>query len=59
MPLFDYRCKECGHVTEFLERADTKVEHLCEQCGSKKTEKIVLSCLLISYSFLEAGTNGS
>jgi len=19
MPLFEYRCKECGHVTDFLE----------------------------------------
>jgi hypothetical protein len=24
MPLFEYRCKQCGHVTEFLEKADTK-----------------------------------
>lgn len=39
MPLFEYRCKECGHVTEFLEKADTKGQHKCEQCGSTKTDK--------------------
>jgi putative FmdB family regulatory protein len=41
MPLFEYRCKECGHVTEFLEKAGTKAEHPCEQCGSKKTDRIL------------------
>jgi len=41
MPLFEYRCTECGHVTEFLEKADTKVEHPCEQCGSTKTDKVL------------------
>ena len=41
MPLFEYRCRECGNVTEFLEKADAKTEHQCEQCGSMKTEKIL------------------
>ncbi|MBN1851244.1 MAG: zinc ribbon domain-containing protein [Pirellulales bacterium] len=41
MPLFEYRCQDCGHVTEFLEKADTKAEHPCEECGSKKTERIL------------------
>ncbi|MBN1394645.1 MAG: zinc ribbon domain-containing protein [Pirellulales bacterium] len=40
MPIFEYLCKECGHVTEFLEKADAKGKHECGQCGSAKTEKI-------------------
>jgi len=40
MPVFEYRCKECGHVTEFLEKADTKGKHECGQCSSPRTEKI-------------------
>jgi len=40
MPLFEYRCKKCGHVTTFLESAATRKAHACERCGSKQTEKI-------------------
>jgi len=43
MPLFEYRCKQCGHVTTFLEKAGTKGRHVCEQCGSRETEKVLSS----------------
>jgi putative FmdB family regulatory protein len=39
MPIFEYRCRECGHVTAFLEKADAHRRHPCEKCGSAKTEK--------------------
>ena len=41
MPIFEYRCKQCGHVTSFLEKAGTKKTHACEKCGSKVTEKLL------------------
>ena len=40
MPLYEYRCKECEHVTEVLEKADAKGRHKCEKCGSGRTEKL-------------------
>lgn len=40
MPLFEYRCRKCGHVTEFLESPDNDSKHQCEQCGSRNTEKV-------------------
>ena len=40
MPIFEYQCKKCGHVTDFLEKAGAKKSHACEQCGSKATEKV-------------------
>ena len=40
MPIFEYRCKKCNHVTTFLEKAGTEGPHVCEQCGSKNTEKL-------------------
>jgi len=40
MPVFEYRCKKCGHVTSFLEKADSRHPHACEKCGSKDTEKV-------------------
>ena len=40
MPVFEYRCKRCDHVTSFLERAGANKGHACEKCGSEDTEKI-------------------
>lgn len=41
MPLYEYRCKECGHVSTFLEKAGSRKPHACETCGSKKTERLL------------------
>lgn len=38
--MYEYRCTECGDVTEFLESASAKGAHECGSCGSKKTEKV-------------------
>ena len=32
MPLYEYKCRECGHVTTFLEKADSDQQHVCEEC---------------------------
>jgi len=40
MPIFEYQCKKCGHVTSFLEKADSRKAHACEKCGFGKTEKV-------------------
>lgn len=39
MPMYEYRCEKCGHVTTFLEKADSRQAHRCEACGSVKTSK--------------------
>ena len=40
MVVFKYQCKECKHVTSFLEKSGIRKAHECEKCGSKDTEKI-------------------
>ena len=40
MPIFEYRCRKCGHVSEFLEKADAPGPHACAECNSRRTEKI-------------------
>jgi putative FmdB family regulatory protein len=37
MPLFEYRCGECGHQFEFLTRAG--VAPACPKCESQSLEK--------------------
>lgn len=39
MPLFEYVCRECGHVTEFLEKAGSRRPHPCRECGATDTDK--------------------
>lgn len=58
MPLFEYRCRECRHVTEFLEKTHSKDQHKCEQCGSTKTEK-VLSAFAVGKVESSASTGAS
>ena len=41
MPIYEYRCKKCGHVTEVLESADASARHTCGKCGSRRVEKLV------------------
>lgn len=39
MPIFDFRCKVCGHAYEQLVRSSTEL--VCPACGSSDVEKQV------------------
>jgi len=41
VPIFEYRCAKCGHVTAFLEKVNARQRHACEKCGSRDTKKIL------------------
>ena len=43
MPIFEYRCKKCGHVSEVLVKGQRARRPRCEKCGSRKTEKVFSS----------------
>ncbi|MEW6709931.1 MAG: zinc ribbon domain-containing protein [Candidatus Riflebacteria bacterium] len=43
MPLYDYQCRKCGHVTTFLEKAGEKHEHPCEKCQANDTTRLFSS----------------
>ena len=40
MPIFEYRCNACSHVTSFLELSRAPRDHACGKCGSKDTKKM-------------------
>lgn len=40
MPIFEYKCKNCGHKTEFLEKVNSSKNHKCEKCGSSELQKV-------------------
>ena len=42
MPIYEYRCKDCGNINEFLVGVGRdNVEIKCVHCGSKSLDKIV------------------
>ena len=41
MPLYDYRCKACGHEFEELKPMDrSKGPFKCPQCGAKRAARV-------------------
>lgn len=40
MPIYEYECEQCRHVTESLRKmADADAPLTCECCGSEKTRR--------------------
>ena len=46
MPIYDYRCRECGRVSEvFLRSPDSEVR--CPHCGSGDVDKLISASYVI------------
>lgn len=44
MPIFDYQCLACSHVSEVFQTASSNSSELsCEACGKTKLERLVSS----------------
>jgi putative FmdB family regulatory protein len=44
VPIYEYRCQECGGVTEaFLRNRKEAVQLRCRHCGSERLERAYLS----------------
>lgn len=41
MPIFEYKCSDCGTVFERLEFPGSQEEKECPQCGSRKVIKLL------------------
>jgi len=42
MPIYEYRCKDCGKISEFLViRTDETLVPQCKRCKSKKMSRIL------------------
>jgi putative FmdB family regulatory protein len=39
VPIYEYKCDDCGKITELLESSDSKGERKCAHCGSTKLAK--------------------
>ena len=42
MPIYEYRCKECGHIFDAFQRiGDDGSDLECPECGAPKPEKLL------------------
>lgn len=41
MPIYEYNCKKCNTVSEFLVGISQEEEIKCKKCGSKDVQKIM------------------
>lgn len=39
MPLYEYRCNECGHHFEVLVRVEQSAEPFCPECGHDRVAR--------------------
>jgi len=40
MPIYEYRCQECGEISEFRISSQTETDKItCNKCGSRKIER--------------------
>jgi putative FmdB family regulatory protein len=40
MPIYEYKCQECGEVTEYRITSQSQVNSLvCKSCGGRKLER--------------------
>ncbi|MHC4666448.1 MAG: FmdB family zinc ribbon protein [Planctomycetota bacterium] len=39
MPIYEYKCADCGRISEFLESSSGKSSRTCGHCGSVKLTK--------------------
>jgi len=43
MPMFEYQCGKCGHISEILVKSSGKKKQKCEKCGSSDMSKLFSS----------------
>lgn len=59
MPMYEYRCQECGKLYEQLRRmseADTNLE--CPHCGGKNVERQVSACSFSGFASSGSSSGG-
>ena len=56
MPIYDYRCQECGKVSELLVRSLDDSSITCPGCGSANLTRLVAASAMVRMGSVTAGT---
>jgi putative FmdB family regulatory protein len=44
MPMYEYKCEECGREFEELMSASSREQPRCPSCGAEKTRRMISAC---------------
>ena len=55
MPIYDYRCRECGSASELFLRS-SNAEARCPHCGSENLERLISASYTIKMDAAAPGT---
>jgi putative FmdB family regulatory protein len=47
MPIYDFKCRDCGRVSEILVRSTDSREVCCPGCGGVNLERLIPSSFLV------------
>ncbi len=50
MPIFEYKCNDCGYVMEFLLKSSGKENHVCKKCKSPNVQKLFSTFAVVQKS---------
>jgi len=60
MPVYDYKCRQCGAVFEKFLRSLAAADSVqCEKCGSAKVKKLITCCAISSGGKTESAGSSS
>lgn len=55
MPIYDFKCRDCGSVSEILVRGMDGKGACCRECGSENLEKLISSSYMIKMGASNTG----
>jgi putative FmdB family regulatory protein len=41
MPIFEYKCQQCGHVMEVLQKSRKATKQTCSKCGGSDMKRLL------------------
>jgi putative FmdB family regulatory protein len=56
MPIYEYKCQECGKVSEIFLRSLNSQNAQCPVCGSRKLERLLSASYALRIDTLAPGT---
>ncbi len=56
MPIYDYKCQECGRVSEIFLRSSDNENISCPNCGSKNLKRLISASYMIRMNASMPGT---
>ena len=41
MPIYDYKCSQCGHEIEVIQKISDRLKTICPKCNTKSLKKLI------------------